>query len=158
MAAHVLVVHPPVSLGRDFIDYPWVADLGAVQLAAVMRPQANVTLVDSCALPGSSVYPLKDGRTLLGATVDDVIASIHAADTERQVDLAVVAFSPFHRPPARDGVLGDLLQQMRRLLGETPILLADCPHGKMRRRRARGSHLQLTSPGVALGVDAGTRN
>jgi len=31
-AARVLVVHPPVSVARDFIDYPYFSDLGAVQV------------------------------------------------------------------------------------------------------------------------------
>ena len=31
-----LLLHPPVSVARDFIDYPYFSDLGAVQLAAVL--------------------------------------------------------------------------------------------------------------------------
>jgi hypothetical protein len=29
----MLFVHPPVTIARDWIDYPYFADLGAVQLA-----------------------------------------------------------------------------------------------------------------------------
>jgi MoaA/NifB/PqqE/SkfB family radical SAM enzyme len=126
MAPRVLIVHPPVSVGRDFIDYPWVADLGAVQLAAVMRSQTDVALVDACALPGSSVFARKDGRVHLGAELDEVLACVRATENEQRADLAVISFTPFHRPPARDDILGGLLQEMRRLLGEAPILLADC--------------------------------
>jgi hypothetical protein len=28
--SHTLIVFPPLSLARDFIDYPYVANLGAV--------------------------------------------------------------------------------------------------------------------------------
>ncbi len=37
-----------------------------------------------------------------------------------------MALTPFHRPPARDALLGDLLGGLRRLHGEAPLLLADC--------------------------------
>ena len=36
-SARVLVVHPPVSIARDFIDYPYFCNLGALQLAARRR-------------------------------------------------------------------------------------------------------------------------
>ena len=37
MGSRVLVLHPPLTVARDFIDYPYACDLGAVQLAAVLR-------------------------------------------------------------------------------------------------------------------------
>ena len=118
--ARVLVVHPPVSVARDFIDYPYFSDLGAVQLAAVMSARAEVTLVDAYALPGSSLRFRDDGRAHLGATVDDVLARCAGA-----FDLVVVAYTPFHRPPARDDVLGALLDGLRRLHPSTVLVLAD---------------------------------
>src|SRR4051794_1717831 len=59
-----LVIHPPVSIARDFIDYPYFADLGAVQLAAVLRevPDVDVALIDSYALAGSSLTWREDQR------------------------------------------------------------------------------------------------
>ena len=61
--ARALVVHPPVSVARDFIDYPQVADLGAVQLAAALRARGHdVRLVDAYALPGSTLRWRDDGR------------------------------------------------------------------------------------------------
>ncbi len=35
--AKVVVVFPPVSVSPDFIDYPYFADLGAIQTAATLR-------------------------------------------------------------------------------------------------------------------------
>ncbi|MBC8072676.1 MAG: hypothetical protein IAG13_30430, partial [Deltaproteobacteria bacterium] len=55
MVPRVLVVHPPLSVARDFIDYPFFADLGAVQLAAVLRERWPTALVDAFALPGAGL-------------------------------------------------------------------------------------------------------
>ncbi len=53
----VLVIHPPMSVARDFIDYPYFANLGAVQLAAVLGD--GVELIDAFALDvtGKTVMP-----------------------------------------------------------------------------------------------------
>lgn len=118
--ARVLVVHPPASIARDFIDYPYFADLGAVQLAAVLRARGHdVTLVDAYALPRSSLVWRDDGRAHLGAPVSDVLDACRA-----DVDSIVVAYTPFHRPPARDDVFGDLLEHLRARTS-APIVLAD---------------------------------
>ena len=45
--ARVLVVHPPTTVARDFIDYPYFADLGAVQLALEERAQLADRLITS---------------------------------------------------------------------------------------------------------------
>ncbi|HXU04380.1 MAG TPA: hypothetical protein VN903_25640, partial [Polyangia bacterium] len=89
----VLVVHPPLSVARDFIDYPYHADLGAVQLAAVLAERGfAVELADAFALDGSTLVWRPDGRAHLGAPVDELLA--RARDG---TDCAVVAYSPFHR-------------------------------------------------------------
>jgi MoaA/NifB/PqqE/SkfB family radical SAM enzyme len=117
-AGRVAVVHPPVSIARDFIDYPYFSDLGAVQLAAVLRDRGHtVDLINAFAMPGSTLAWRQDGRALLGATVADVIAAIPAS-----VDAIVLAYTPFHRPPHRDDVLAELLTGV----SGTPIILADC--------------------------------
>src|ERR1700722_14304271 len=105
--SRVLVVHPPVSVAKDFIDYPYFADLGAVQAAAVLRASGHdVTLVDAYALPGSGLAWRPDGRAHLGASVEEVAK--HAVEGASDADLVVVALTPFHRPPQRDDVLGGL--------------------------------------------------
>jgi MoaA/NifB/PqqE/SkfB family radical SAM enzyme len=129
MPYRALVVHPPVSIARDFIDYPYVADLGAVQLAGVLRgdPKREVALIDSYALASSSLTWREDGRALLGAPVTDVLAvAARARETMGGLDAIVVAFTPFHRPPARDDVLGALLEGLRRLAPDAYVVLADC--------------------------------
>lgn len=118
----VLVVHPPVSIARDFIDYPYFADLGALQLAAVLDARGIACdVVDAYALPGAGLQWRDDGRAHLGATVDAVLA----ACPERPAAI-VVAVTPFHRPPRRDDLLAALLAGLRARHPAAPIVLADC--------------------------------
>jgi MoaA/NifB/PqqE/SkfB family radical SAM enzyme len=113
----VSVVFPPLQVSRDFIDYPYFADLGAVQGAAVLREAGHeVTLVDALAMPGSTLAPLEGREVRLGAPVDEVLAAVPSGD------VVVVAYTPFHRPPGRDAMLGRLLEG---LSGRGPVLMAD---------------------------------
>lgn len=119
--ARTLVVHPPLSIARDFIDYPWFTDLGAVQVAAALRAAGHdVRLVDAFALPGSGLTRGAGGRSWLGASAEQTLSAIGAADE----DLVVVAITPFHRPPRRDEPLAAVLEGLRRRRGG-PVLLAD---------------------------------
>lgn len=116
----VAVVFPPLTVSRDFIDYPYFADLGAVQAAAQLRAVGHdVQLVDALALPGSELAPEGDDQVRLGARPEAVAAAVVAPD------LIVVAFTPFHRPPARDPALGALLSGWRSRWPSVPLLLAD---------------------------------
>lgn len=122
----VLVVHPPISVARDFIDYPYFADLGAVQVAGVLEADGvDVDLVDAYALDGSSLAWRDDGRALLGAPVAEVMACCAGAARRAPYDVVVVAYSPFHRPPARDGVLAEVLGGLRGVARGASLLLAD---------------------------------
>lgn len=119
--AQVAIVFPPLRVSRDFIDYPYFADLGAVQAAAVLRAAGHgVALVDAFAIPGATCAPLDAGHVRLGAPPGDVLARVPA-----EAAAIVVAFTPFHRPPARDALLGELLEAIRRDRPSTPIVLAD---------------------------------
>lgn len=123
----VLVIHPPLSVARDFIDYPYFADLGAVQLAAVLEQRlgaAQVELLDSFALPGAGLRWREDGRAQLGIAVADLLAHVHALAADQDFDAIVVAYTVFHRPPHRDDTLASLLEGLRARF-DAPILLAD---------------------------------
>ena len=125
----VLVIHPPVSVARDFIDYPYFSDLGAVQLASVLARElasAQVDLVDSFALAGARLRWRDDGRALLGVEVSELLAGLSPAAGEGEALAAiVVAYTVFHRPPHRDDVLAELLTGLRART-DAPIVLADC--------------------------------
>lgn len=118
---HSVVVFPPIVSTRDFIDYPYFADLGAVQAAAVLREAGrDVTLLDALALPDSALSELSDGRFRLGAAPAAVLERVPG-----DADEVVVALTPFHRPPHRDAPLGELLAALRVRLPQARIVLAD---------------------------------
>ena len=79
-----------MSIARDYIDYPYFSDLGAVQLASVLAADAEVVLVDAFALPGSSLTWRADGRAHLGAPIAEVLATAAAGGPYQT---AVVAYS-----------------------------------------------------------------
>jgi MoaA/NifB/PqqE/SkfB family radical SAM enzyme len=119
--APVAIVFPPLRVSRDFIDYPYFADLGAVQAAAVLRSRGfGVTLIDAFAAPGAGLEPLDPGYVRLGAPVETTAALVPP-----DAGVVVVAFTPFHRPPARDPLLASLLSSLRDARPRTPIVLAD---------------------------------
>lgn len=124
--ARVTVVFPPVNVSPDFIDYPYFADLGAVQAAGTLRAAgADVTLIDAFALPGSTLARREGGGVtgsdlMLGASEADVLSKVPVS-----TDVFVVALTPFHRPPGRDPSLGGVLSGLRRAHSNTGILLAD---------------------------------
>jgi MoaA/NifB/PqqE/SkfB family radical SAM enzyme len=120
VAEAVILVQPPLRVARDFIDYPYHCDLGAVQAAAVARSAGlEAEVVDGFALPGSDLRPLEGGYVLMGAPADEVIAA------PREPGMLVVAYTPFHRPPARDPVLAEVLHGLRQRFPDRPIVLAD---------------------------------
>ncbi|APR79799.1 Radical SAM domain heme biosynthesis protein [Minicystis rosea] len=117
----VAIVFPPLGVSRDFIDYPYFADLGTVQAAAVLRASGHeVALVDAFAIEGATCASLDDNRVRLGAPATAVLARL-----PREAKAFVVAFTPFHRPPARDAILGEILEAIRRDHPDAPIVLAD---------------------------------
>ena len=121
----VALLFPPLRVSRDFIDYPYFADLGAVQAAAVLRAAGrSVRLVDAFAMEGAGLGlgndPLEDGYVHLGAPAAAALAAM-----PRDARVIVVAFTPFHRPPARDALLGSILGALRAAHPTTPIVLAD---------------------------------
>ncbi len=117
----VAVLFGPLDVSRDFIDYPYFADLGAVQNAAVLRAEGrDVALVDALAMPGSTLRAREAGRVELGAPLDEWLARV---PPDR--DAYVVALTPFHRPPARDPLLGETLAHLRRVAPHAPVVLAD---------------------------------
>ncbi|MCC6644522.1 MAG: radical SAM protein [Polyangiaceae bacterium] len=117
----VAVLFAPLDVSRDFIDYPYFADLGAVQLAAVLRAEGReVSLVDALAMPGATLRGRAGDRVELGAPLDDFLARVPGDQ-----DAYVVALTPFHRPPARDRLLGEVLQRLRSVAPRAPIVLAD---------------------------------
>ncbi len=122
MSSRIAVVFPPIRVSRDFIDYPYFADLGTVQAAAVLREAGlHVDLIDALALAGATLAADDDAKHVrLGVTVEEAFARIPP-----EADAVLVAYTPFHRPPARDPLLGDLLARLHAVCPGRPIVLAD---------------------------------
>lgn len=139
--ARIAVWFAPLEVSRDFIDYPYFADLGAVQAAAVLRaaghqvqvydalatrgatlsagPSTQEKLVEPDTAAHGSVSHATAQTVILGVGVEQLLAS--ASD----YDLALVAYTPFQRPPSRDRLLGQLLSGLRQRAPRAPIVLAD---------------------------------
>ncbi len=136
---HVAVAFAPLEVSRDFIDYPYFADLGAVQVAGVLRGAGHrVTLADALAMPGSTLEPLGADRIRLGAPVASVLAAL-----SDPADVIVVALSPFTVPPRRDPLVAELLEGLRVRHPAVRIVLADLHQG--------GQHVVDAAPDAVLG-------
>lgn len=149
MRPRALVVHPPVSIARDFIDYPYFADLGAVQLAAVLRARGDVDvgLVDAYATDSASLSWRADGRAHLGGAVSEVVARAEEwLRVAGRNDAIVVCTTPFHRPPARDDVMGELLQSLRGLAPSSALVLADAYQSGQHYVEADGAAMLASYP------------
>ncbi|MFO0564136.1 MAG: radical SAM protein [Polyangiaceae bacterium] len=140
--ARVLVVFPPLRVSVDFVDYPYFADLGALSAAGSLRASGHeVYVIDALARPGSGVRPDGDGEVRLGVDLDDEALSVPS-------DVVVVAYTPFHRPPAREPVLGDLLSRLRRAAPDTPLVLADAYQSGQHYVDAPGAEVLASYPEV----------
>lgn len=119
----VTIIFPPLRVSRDFIDYPYFADLGAVQAAAVLRERGNdVRVLDVLAMPGAKLEALQDDWVQLGVPTESLL---HRFIDGEPPDVIVVGYTPFHRPPAREPLLAALLTGLRAANPITPIALAD---------------------------------
>jgi MoaA/NifB/PqqE/SkfB family radical SAM enzyme len=80
--SRIAIVFPPLRVSRDFIDYPYFADLGAVQAAAVVRAAGHETsLIDALAMPGATLEPLANPPVpdTLASTLADTRANTRAS-------------------------------------------------------------------------------
>jgi MoaA/NifB/PqqE/SkfB family radical SAM enzyme len=136
--ARVAIVVAPIRASRDFIDYPWFADLGAVQAAAVLREAGHeVAVADALALEGATLAEAEAGEITLGAPLEAVLARVPA-----DAEVVVASFGAFCRPPSRDPSLGALLEALRGAAPLRPIVLADLYQS--------GQHVVDAPPGDVL--------
>lgn len=142
MSPRALVVFAPQRVSRDFIDYPYFADLGAIQAAAVLRDAGfDVALSDALAQPGATLGELGAGDVLLGRPLEPFLDELPA-----DFDCAVVALTPFHRPPAADPFLARTLARLRALRPGAAIVLADLYQSGQHVVDAPGAELLASYP------------
>jgi MoaA/NifB/PqqE/SkfB family radical SAM enzyme len=128
----VAFLNPPLRLSRDFIDYPYFANLGLLQAAAVCRERGfDVTVVDAFARPDSDLVERADGDLLLGGAP----APLAAAVADARPDAVVVGHGPFVHPASVGAAyLDEVVALLRRRLGACPLVLAECHVGGMHYR------------------------
>ncbi|GMV14590.1 MAG: radical SAM protein [Myxococcales bacterium] len=113
--ARVAVVFPPLRISRDFVDYPYFADLGALSATAVLEQAGHqVSLCDALGTPDAGA-----------GAADGSWFAIGSAPEIPAADVFVVAFTPFHRPPAREPFLGATLERIVAACPASPVVLAD---------------------------------
>ena len=140
----VALVHPPVSVARDFIDYPYFDNLGAVQLAAVLRDLVDLQLVDAFSLPAAELRWVDD-RAHLGAPADTTADAL-----DGQFDVIIITYGPFHRPPHRDPLLADLLQRLQHRHPDTPLWLVDAYQSGQHYVEAGGDDVLASYPEASV--------
>ena len=114
-----ILVQPPLTISRDVVDYPYHADLAVVQAASVLLAAGReVAVVDAMALATSGLSDAGVDQVMIGAPVADLGLGDHEG-------VFVVHYSVFHRPPARDPLLGEVLATIRAAHPDAPIVLAD---------------------------------
>lgn len=123
----ILVVNPPFRVARDFIDYPYFANIGALNVAAALRNAgADVRVADSFALPESGAAPdAKDGF-LVGVAPGRFVDCI-----EGEFDAAVVCASVFHAPFRADAAMSAFLKRFRKRFPAVTLAAADAWFGGM---------------------------
>lgn len=124
----ILVVNPPLLIKRDFIDYPYFANLGALQNAAVLEANGfHARVADAFSLRQSSAYPAGGDNFLAGCGIKRFLASIE----EKDFDAILVCLSVFHRPFSRDKFTGRFLDALGKRFPGVPLVAADAYFGGM---------------------------
>jgi MoaA/NifB/PqqE/SkfB family radical SAM enzyme len=146
--AQVLLLHPPLLLHREFIDYPYLAGLGTWQAAAGLRAAGHsVNVLDAFCMPTSGLIDERGGMIRLGVPWATYVDRLPA----QSPDVVVIAASPWLRARAASA-------EVRRFIGNltvrwpgVPTVLADLDVG--------GQHVIAwdTDWLDELGIDLGLR-
>jgi MoaA/NifB/PqqE/SkfB family radical SAM enzyme len=98
-APHAAILLPPLRLSPDFIDYPWLTQLGAYQAAGVLRARGwRVAVIDGFAQPGATLERRGDS-----AWLGEPARRYRSRLRRLRTDLTVIAGSPFLTvPPGRE--------------------------------------------------------
>jgi len=123
-----LVVNPPLQIKREFIDYPYFSNLGALQNAAVLEGAGFHTLVaDAFSTRRSSAYPVGRDRYLIGCGNRSFFSGVEEDD----FDAILVCLSVFHRPFSADSFTSRFLDELVGKFPEATLAVADASFGGM---------------------------
>jgi len=124
---HVLLIHPPFSLHRNYIDYPFFSSLSVWQNAAFLARQGfDVSVLDACALPDSDRTDHED-RYWVGSSMASFLERVQAATC----DAVVLHYSVFAAQDSQSDAPFAVIRALRMKRPELPILLCDLHIGGM---------------------------
>ncbi|MEW5944708.1 MAG: radical SAM protein [bacterium] len=124
----ILVVNPPVLIERNFIDYPYFANLGALQHAAALKERGfDVAVADAFSLARSGAFPAGGDRLLIGCGFN----TFFKAMPRERYDAVAVCLTVFHRPFLRWKFTREFLRELRKNHPGVPMAAADAFFGGM---------------------------
>ncbi len=124
----MLIINPPAIVASDFIDYPYFANIGALQHASVIAAEGfDVTVADSFSHTSSDTVALDDGSFLVGCG-PEAMSELWRNAT---FDAVIVCVGVFHRPFERNDFLAGFFRDLRKTFVNTPIAAADAYFGGM---------------------------
>ncbi len=122
MAKRVLIINPPLFLGKSHIDYPQFYSLGIVSNAATLRENGfNISVADAFSRVASRAIR-EDGDLKIGAPMADLLES----EGTTAPDTVIVAVSPFLFPHVRNEHCAGVLDSARAAFPDARIIAADC--------------------------------
>lgn len=123
----VTFLNLPLVVRKKFIDYPYFANLGMLQNAAVLKKEGfEVHILDGFALPESSIVPFKAGYHI-GCSLKAYLKALE----ELPLEVIVIASNPFLKVNRKQIYLRKVLEKIKSLNPHSMILLADCYVGGM---------------------------
>lgn len=125
---NILLVNPPMPLEADFIDYPYFANLGMLQHAAVLESRGHTVLTaDAFAAKESDAYPAEAGRLLAGCRIQTLLSPFRRHD----FDAVVLCLSVFHKPFIKHPVTAGAVKMLRDMFPRAVLIAVDAYFGGM---------------------------
>lgn len=123
----VAALNPQIYVHKEFVDWPYFANLGTLHAAAQLREAGHdVRVADAFALPESRVME-DDGGFWMGADPEILVEYCAAGRPEA----VVIGLSPFVGVWTEDRAFRSLLVEIERRLGGVPVILSDNYMGGM---------------------------
>ena len=124
---NALFINPPITLQRDFIDYPYFANYYLLQQAGrVAKAGFDVTVFDAFALEGSGLHEAEGGY-VLGVPFEVFFGLF----PQEHFDLVVLLVTPYLRPWKPEATLKELVSFVRNTYPLATLVLGDCHLGGM---------------------------
>ncbi len=117
----ILTVNPPITVSKNFIDYPFFCNLGFLQNVALIKDK-NPFVLDCFALKNSDLYASDKNHFLLGIQNEEFLKNIK----KFHFDIIIINNSPFLNLQADNIDFRKLLETIREENPEAIVIIADC--------------------------------